>query len=106
MGALILASNPGSASRKYALYEGLNCLAKIHFEHVEKDIVYSYSLRDKSGQEKSNLSHLTFAGSRVVPILQKHGVLNNDTGLAAIALRVVAPSSYFQKHRLMNDEAT
>lgn len=105
MAGLILVANPGSASRKYALYDGDKCLAKLHFEYVEKEIVYSYSLKDKSGQEKSNLSHLTFASSRVISILQDHGAFNNEDRLATIALRVVAPSSYFQMHRIMDDQA-
>ena len=31
---LILITNPGSASRKYALYQGETCLATLHFEYV------------------------------------------------------------------------
>ena len=31
---LILITNPGSASRKYALYQGEMCLATLHFEYV------------------------------------------------------------------------
>ena len=105
MGKLVLISNPGSASRKYALYNDSVCLAKIHFEHVEKDIVYTYTSKDKTVQEKSNLSHLTFAAERVVPLLQQYGALKNGDELSVIALRVVAPASYFQLHRALDDKA-
>ncbi|HLG90925.1 MAG TPA: acetate/propionate family kinase [Candidatus Saccharimonadales bacterium] len=105
MGKLILVSNPGSASRKYALYDGSECLAKIHFEHVERDIIYTYNGKDKTVQERSDLSHLAFAASQALPIFQKEGVLKSEDKLSAIALRVVAPSSYFQKHRILDDKS-
>ena len=39
MSKLILITNPGSASRKYALYDGETLLANLHFEYEGKKVV-------------------------------------------------------------------
>ena len=39
MSKLILITNPGSASRKYALYDGEELMAQFHFEYEGKKVV-------------------------------------------------------------------
>ena len=50
MSKLILITNPGSASRKYALYDGEELLAQLHFEYVGKKVVCT--LKDAKGNKK------------------------------------------------------
>ena len=49
MSKLILITNPGSASRKYALYDGEELLAQLHFEYVGKKVVCT--LKDAKGNK-------------------------------------------------------
>lgn len=104
--SLTLVANPGSASRKYALYSGDKCLIKIHFELLDGKVVYT-ALTDSEYQtpKSADISHLTFAGSKVFSILQSHGLLSEKDQIKTIALRVVAPSSYFQQDRVLNKQA-
>lgn len=103
MDRLILVANPGSASRKYALYQGSNCLIKIHFELIGSKIVYSCEQNSKTGQSQdANIAHLTFAGSKVFDILNEKDLLESKDQIKIIALRVVAPSSYFQQDRILD----
>lgn len=104
--ALVLVANPGSASRKYALYEGDVCLANIHFEQEDSAIVYTLDAPNtKRIHEKAHISHVTFAATKLVKILQQYAVLLPGDTIRAIGLRVVAPASFFQAHRILNARA-
>ena len=49
MSKLILITNPGSASRKYALYDGGELLANFHFEYEGKKVVCT--MKDPAGKK-------------------------------------------------------
>jgi acetate kinase len=103
MDPMILISNPGSASRKYALYEAEKCRVKIHFEYIGGKIVYSLAQDGKISEPMAtDLSHLTFAASKVFAILQEKQLLQSKEQIKTIVIRVVAPSSYFQADRLLS----
>lgn len=100
MQKLILVANPGSASRKYALYEGETLCADIHFEFDKKDIVYTVTTPGKTPiTSKAGISHLTFSATKLVSILHQHSIIHPDDKIDAIGLRIVAPSTFFQEHR-------
>lgn len=106
MDSLVLIANPGSASRKYAVYDGGRCLIQIHFEYVGEKIAYTTAQDGKTAVSTPvNLSHLTFAASKVFSILQACGLLQTKGQIKTIALRVVAPSSYFQADRILDKQA-
>lgn len=97
----ILVVNPGSASRKYALYHDNTLQITAHFELEGDKVVYSVN---NAKPQKSELNHIAFSASKVPEIIG----LDKDTTRAPdvnIALRVVAPSRYFQQHRLLNQTA-
>ncbi len=103
MDGLILIANPGSASRKYALYnQGGKCLINLHFELADSKVVYSFG---SGGQIESDLSNLAFAATKILDILKGQGAFASDASVQTIALRIVAPSSYFQKHRAIDDRS-
>ena len=103
---LILVSNAGSASRKYGLFSGDKCLAKIHFEHDKDKIVYSLQTGSEPAKsEPAKINHLTFAASKVWEILQSQNVIADKDQIKAVAVRVVAPSDYFQKDRILDTPA-
>lgn len=102
---LILITNPGSSSRKYALYRGNDFLCALHFEFEGEKIVYTLKkadgLKNKKDTELRNLFE-------VVNILEKtltdEGYLNESTKLDAILARVAAPGSYFAADHVVDEE--
>lgn len=104
--SLILISNPGSQSRKYALYRGKDYLASIHFEHEGSRIVYTVETGSKvTGPHKSGLHHLAFAPTKVWEILEQEAGIKNKYDISAVAIRIVAPSTFFQTHRALDGAA-
>lgn len=77
---LILIVNPGSSSRRYAVYEGTKLRGRVHIEQL-----------DDVGDLKS--------------MLVEKQLLAEDEHVAAIGLRVVAPSTYFTEHHLLDEVA-
>ena len=103
---LILVANAGSASRKYGLYKAGDCLAKIHFEHDKGKIIYTLQVGDEPAKtEPAKINHLTFAASKVWEVLQSQNVIADKDQIKAVAVRVVAPSGYFQKDRILDAPA-
>ena len=45
---LILITNPGSSSRKYALYKGTDLVCSLHFEFEGKEIICTLKKADGS----------------------------------------------------------
>lgn len=77
---LILIANPGSSSRRYAVYEGDALRGRVHIEHV-----------DTVGNIKS--------------LLVEKQLIQDDEQVGAIGLRVVAPSTYFTEHHVLDEAA-
>lgn len=101
--ALTLIANPGSASRKYALYRDDDDIARLSFELKEGRIVCSGSFGEKRLPVPVDLYNLTDVAGHVMPILKEHNLLNDSETISRIGLRVVAPSSYFLEDRLFED---
>ena len=102
---LILITNPGSSSRKYALYRGNDFLCALHFEFEGEKIVYTLKKADGSKNKKDTELRNLF---EIVNILEKtltdEGYLNESTKLDAILARVAAPGSYFAADHVVDEE--
>jgi acetate kinase len=83
---LILIANPGSSSRRYAVYEGSMLRGRLHIE--QSDVVALDAVAST-------------LGSRLVD----KQLLAEGEIISVIGLRVVAPSTYFTDHRQL-DSAT
>lgn len=101
MDSLTLVSNPGSASRKYAVYHGTELLAQVHFELINNKVYYSTSLNDNP--VKLNVSHLAFVSTELIRILKQIVPDFSEQDIGYVALRVVAPSSFFQEDHIVTD---
>lgn len=102
---LILVANPGSASRKYALFEGDSLLASVHFEYEKNKIIYSLHVAGKPKvTSPAGISHLTFSATKLMGILHSNEVIHPDDDIDLIGLRIVAPSTYFQQHRRVDSK--
>lgn len=103
---IILVANPGSSSRKYALYEaeGLKLRAELHFEPVAGGITCSLDDGQHARTVSTNVNDIKESANAVIEILKKENVLSPDDTIAAVGLRVVAPSAYFMQDHLITDE--
>jgi acetate kinase len=101
--SLILVVNPGSASRKYALFaDGLK-KANVHFEFVDGSVVGTVEADGKKQSVKYYDQTLENACSYVLPLLHQYRVIEPSEKLQAIGVRVVAPSDNFAKDMILDD---
>jgi acetate kinase len=94
---LIFVANPGSASRKYALFEGENNTASIHFEYVNNLIVGTLSYQSQKRVIKYDDKSLNTVSRHIIPMLKEFGVIGPDRQISAIGIRIVAPSRRFMQ---------
>ncbi len=105
MDKIILVTNPGSASRKYALYRGEKALALLHFEYVDNKAYCEISI--DGGEKKPvdlKITDIAEAASECERILREQNVLSDDENIDVVAARLVAPSKKFTQDLLVNDE--
>ena len=105
MSKLILITNPGSASRKYALYDGDQLLAQLHFEYEGKKVVCT--LKDDKGAKKNikvEIKDLNDAIAVVPDILKNEQYTTDKNKLVAVVVRIVAPGDYFTADHIVDAE--
>ncbi|MET0779781.1 MAG: hypothetical protein ABWY71_03020 [Candidatus Saccharimonadales bacterium] len=102
-GSLSLIANPGSASRKYALYEGENERAQLHFEWWQGKVICTMHRKGSQHLLHIDLRDLGAAASQVIPLLHANNVLQEQEEIDRIGLRIVAPSAYFLEDRIIDD---
>jgi len=91
----IFVVNPGSASRKYALFCNGARTANIHFELVDGKVVGNIESPDGKYSVKYSDGNLANAPHRLLPLLEKHGIIDRDDKIIGIGVRIVAPSKQF-----------
>lgn len=102
---LILITNPGSSSRKYALYKGSELVCSLHFEFEGKEIICTLKKADDTKKKiKTDFKALTSTVANIEEILTTEGYLGGMTKLDAILARVAAPGEYFSHDHIVDDE--
>jgi len=102
---LILITNPGSSSRKYALYRGKDLVCSLHFEFEGKGIICTLKKADGSKKVlKQDFKELTSTVANLNRILTEEGYLGGMAKLDAILARVVAPGEFFTKDHVVDEE--
>lgn len=103
--AVTLIVNPGSSSKKFALYKEKALLLSAYVERSEKGfemctaisgIQQRCQLLDKQGFKDSLGSFLDTARAAA------H--IKNDSDIDVVAVRVVAPGTFFQEHRVVDED--
>lgn len=102
--SIIFIVNPGSASRKYALYVGGVKKANLHFEIVDSMVVGNLEYDGNKYSEKYDDANLGNAPHRTLPLLHKYKILNESDKISAIGIRIVAPSKRFMQDELVTDK--
>jgi acetate kinase len=103
MAPLVLIANPGSASRKYAVYRGKVCLAQLHFEHMADRVTCTLSQEDEPREVEAGISELDAAAGQLLPILLREGILQPDDEIHKVGLRIVAPHAFFLQDQIVDD---
>lgn len=103
MSRLILVTNPGSSSRKYALYEGENCLATLHFEYEDNEVICTAKFGDKKTKLKPEIEDVKEAAGQCESILREIGALTGDQKIDAVAARLVVASNYFNRDYVVDE---
>lgn len=105
MEPLVLAVNPGSASRKYALYKGRNELARLHFEYQDSKVICNLLTENEDVVRTLDINNVADSFRFVLPMLEEFAVVKAASDIKNIGLRIVAPSEYFLYDRIMDDIA-
>ena len=102
---LILITNPGSSSRKYALYKGSELVCSLHFEFEGEEIICTLKRADDTKKKiKTDFKSLTSTVANIEEILTAEGYLGGMSKLDAILARVAAPGEYFSHDHVVDDE--
>lgn len=94
--------NPGSTSKKYALYGGGELLLSAHLEIKEAGHAISLSkkgVRDEKTLTKEEYRH---GPQTFIDLCIEEGDLRAPSQIQAIGFRVVAPGTFFQESRIIN----
>lgn len=105
MEKLFLVTNPGSSSRKYALYKGDKIICNLHFETEGKNVICTIKYPDGSKKKLTEgFKKMTDTVKYVKQILEDENYINKNTQLDAILARVAATGDYFSHdHKFDND---
>lgn len=100
-----LVVNPGSSSKKYALYRDGVCQFTVRFEHTGEGVGRTTEV---AGQQKTSdeTTERVYheALHEVLTQAKNAGVIKTMADITSVGVRVVAPGHLFAKHRPINDQ--
>ncbi len=99
--SLVLVVNPGSASRKYALFAGGKARASINFEFEDGGVISKVEYAGEKHIQKYDDADLSAVSRYVLTLLHEHEVMSQTDQLDVIGIRVVAPSRQFMNDQLV-----
>lgn len=105
MEELFLVTNPGSSSRKYALYRDTERLCSLHFETEDKSLICTFKRAD--GSRKKITEGFKRIGDTIRytrDILTAEGYLGESVRISAILARVAATGEYFSDDHIVDAE--
>ena len=100
-----LVVNPGSSSKKYAFYRNGQKILVIRFEKTGEGFGRCVSVNSKEQHCNDVSVHMyREALQEVLNIAKKEKVVQSMADITHVAVRVVAPGSYFQTHRRIDEK--
>lgn len=103
METLTLVANPGSASRKYAVFDGDEPKGDLHFEYESGQVICTVSKGTDYEKIGTDLQSVDDAVHRLRQLLEERGLLGGKS-IGKIGIRVVAPTGFFLSDHVMDDE--
>ncbi|MGI0133439.1 MAG: hypothetical protein ACREBW_00570 [Candidatus Micrarchaeaceae archaeon] len=101
--SLILVANPGSASRKYALFRGDELLISFHFEYEGGRIICGIQAKENTWRLNPDIPSVAEAAVTLLPFLREHAIVTSKEQPSCIGLRVVAPTGFFLSDRVLDE---
>lgn len=99
-----LVVNPGSASKKYAFFKGGTCALSVLFERTAEGFGKCFEIDGVRQEcEASDATAFDEALSGALAVAKEKGVLQSEKDVTRVALRVVAPGTFFLEHRKIDD---
>jgi len=102
--SLILVVNPGSSSRKYALFSNGEKSAIVKFEFENNKVIGKIECNGEKYPIVCEDTDLSNVSRHILPALYERKIISTNDKLTAIGIRVVAPSMRFTKDELLTDE--
>ncbi len=101
--AVTLIINPGSTSKKYALYKEKRCIFTMRFEHTGDGFAVCREICGES-QLCENVSELMYEDSfnECIKVLISKKLIGTIEDITQIGVRVVAPGGFFREHRVVD----
>lgn len=104
MDKLFLVTNPGSSSRKYALYRGDELVYSLHFEMEGKNVICTRKFADGTKKKLTEgFRKLTETVRYVKDILERESYLGKSVQLTAILARVASTGDFFAKDHFVDE---
>ncbi len=103
--AVTLIVNPGSSSKKYALYSDKVLLLSAYVEKAQAGgYIFCASVRGVESLPGISLTASLYHESlqTFIDIAIEKKLIGDSSDVATVALRIVAPGSYFQRHRMVD----
>lgn len=102
--SLILVVNPGSSSRKYALFADGKNKATINFEFVDNRVFGKVEYAGNKYEKDYDDADLSNVSRYVLALLHEYSIIGEDDVLEGIGIRVVAPSKRFMQDELVTGD--
>lgn len=101
---MILAVNPGSASRKFAIYDGEKRLILAHIETEAGK--YILNLNVGGAEERQEITETDYRNDVefVLNLAKIRGAIAGKTDIVGVGIRIVAPGEYFYSHNPIDSE--
>ncbi len=100
-----LVTNPGSSSRKYALYRDDELVCSLHFETEDGKVVCTLKKADGTKEKLTEgFERLADTVAYVKQILTDEGYLDKNNVLTAILARVASTGDYFAADHVVDDD--
>ena len=104
MGSTLIV-NPGSTSRKYALYRDGVCIVVLSCETTGSGFCMNvFRNGTKVSEKEMTANEFSRSVKYAVAYLVSHSDIVSTDAIQSVGIRVVAPGTYFTKHRLIDSE--
>lgn len=96
--------NTGSASKKYAFYEGEEKVYTAHFEMEKGELIVTENFNNDKKKRTINKKEYPKAVGVIIDSLIENKIIKDKTEIDSVGVRIVAPGQYFLTNRLIDKE--
>lgn len=96
--------NTGSASKKYAFYEGEEKVYTAHFEMEKGELVVTENFNNDKKKRVINKKEYPKAVGVIIDSLVENKIIKDKSDIDSVGIRIVAPGQYFLTNRLIDRE--